>query len=72
MIKKAINLISKLILENNDSNLDLQQFCKYYSIEELNMKKIQNKNPFSILHLNIHSLQLHKNDLDVLLDSLNI
>ena len=30
--KKAINLISKLILENNDTDLNLQQFCKYYSI----------------------------------------
>ena len=71
---KAINNISKLILENNDStmNNDKNQFCRYYSIDKFISSNFQKQRPFSIFHLNIHSLQFHKNDLDVLLDSLNV
>ena len=46
-------------------------FCNYYSINEFCSKIPQKKQFFGIFHLNINSLQFHKNDLDVLLDSLN-
>ena len=65
---KSINLLSKLILENNDSNNS--NFCNYYTIDDFVTKKFNNTNYFSIFHLNTHSLQFHKQDLDILLDSL--
>ena len=34
--KKAINYISKMILENNDPNSNNGNFCNYYSIDDLN------------------------------------
>ena len=69
--KKSIKFVSKLILENNDPFSQNDNFCNYYSINEFCSKIPQNKQFFGIFHLNINSLQYHKKDLDVLLDSLN-
>merc|ERR1712045_1093882 len=62
------------ILENNDStmNNDKNQFCRYYSIKKFVSSNFQKQKPFSIFHLDIHSLQFHKNDLDILLDTFNV
>ena len=68
--KKLINLLSKVISENNDPNIQ-NSICKYYSIEDFSGKKYQTNKYFSIFHLNIESLQFHKNDLDILLDNLH-
>ena len=47
------------------------QPCKYYSIDDFCNSKYNSKQFFSLLHLNIHSLQKHKSDLDILLKQLN-
>ena len=70
--KKSINHISNLILENNDPGNENSNFCNYYTVDEFVSKKFDNTNNFSIFHLNTHSLQYHKNDLDILLDSLKL
>ena len=69
--KKLINFLSKTISENNDPNIQ-NDLSKYYSIDKLVDKKINKNNYFSIFHLNIHSLQFHKNDLYILLDALKL
>ena len=68
--KKLINLLGKIVMKNNDPNIK-SSICKYYSIDDFCSKKFQTKQYFSILHLNIESLQFHKNDLDILLDNLH-
>ena len=70
--KKFINHIANLILENNDSVIRNKKFCNYYTTDEFCLKNFQNTQYFSIFHLNIHSLQFHKSDLDILLDTLKL
>ena len=64
-----MNLLGKVIPENNDPNIK-NSICKYYSIEDFGAKKYQPSKYCSIFHLNIESLQFHKNNLDILLDNL--
>ena len=66
-----MNFLSKIIMENTDPEYK-NTICKYYSIDDFNSKGFNANQYFSIFHLNIHSLQLHKNDLDILLDTLNL
>jgi len=68
--KKSMNYLSNLILQNNDPNNQNSNFCKYYNLDEFTKKEFDPTKHFSLLHLNIHSLQFHKNDLDILLDTL--
>ena len=68
--KKSINHISNLILENNDPNNENSNFCNYYTIDKFVSKNFDKTQYFSVFHLNAHSLQYHKNDIDTLLDSL--
>ena len=70
--QKTINHLSKLILENTNPNNESINFCKYYQINDFTKIKSNKINPFSLFHLNISSLQHHKTDLDILLDSLKI
>ena len=69
--KKLMNLLTKMISENNDPNIK-NSSCKYYSIDDFCSKNYQADKLFSIFHLNIDSLQYHKNDLDILLDKLKL
>ena len=68
--KKSINQISNLILETNDPNHQSKSFCDFYSIEDFVKKDFNRNEHFSIFHLNIHSLQFHMHDLEILLDAL--
>ena len=70
--KQSISHLSNLILQNNDPNNENTNFCKYYTIDQFCSKKFNNTQNFSIFHLNTHSLQYHKTDLDILLDSLRL
>ena len=67
--KKMINQLSRTIFESNDPNIR-NSYCNYYSTDEFVSKHFDMRKFFSIFHLNIHSLQFHKKDLDVLLDTL--
>ena len=68
--KKSINQISNLILETNDPNHQSKSLCDYYSIDDFVKKDFNQNEHFSIFHLNIHSLQFHMHDLEILLDAL--
>ena len=60
-----------MILETSDPDSQNSNICKYYSIDDFRKNKYNSKQFFSLLHLNIHSLQKHKPDLDILLKQLN-
>ena len=66
-----VSFLSKTIFESNDPTIKNSQ-CKYYSAEDFCSKSFDTNKYFSIFHLNIHSLQYHKNDLDTLLDLLKV
>ena len=75
MIRKINNSVSKGFdiddqIEDDD---DLQPIdCKYYTIEEFNGKRHNSIKNFSILHLNIHSLEFHIEELRVTLQMINL
>ena len=56
-------------IPENDHDQPLS--CSYYSCEEFVKAKIEPHKNFSILHLNIHSIQLHVEELRILLHALN-
>ena len=45
--------------------------CKYYTIDQLNKQKFNYIKYFSILHLNIHSLELHIEELNSAINLIN-
>ena len=76
MFFKGINDFNNQQINNNeiaiDEDFDLSPIidCKYFDINSFKIFKEDNKK-FSILHLNIASLEKHKDELDNLLASLN-
>ena len=70
--EKLNNLIAQANLNKEcDTESDQHISCNYYSCEDFVNAKFQAKNNFSIFHLNIHSIQLHINDLSNLLHALD-
>ena len=69
--KEITDLISKLILENTDPDSNNKNFCSYYETEDFIKAKFDNNTNFSILHLNIASLQFHFEELKILLKMLD-
>ena len=77
LVRKINNSISKGFInisdDDSDDDDDVQPIdCKYYSIEELNGKKHNSIKNFSILHLNIHSLEFHIEELRIALQLINL
>ena len=71
-INNAINGISLDVNNDEDDDCDGTSFdCKYYSIPEFESKKFKSEKTFSILHLNIHSIELHIEDLRIVLEMLD-
>ena len=63
MIKKLnVAIGSGMSIDHDDEDINPIN-CKYYTIEEHNKKKFDSTKHFSILHLNIHSLEFHIEDL---------
>ena len=54
-----------------DNEFDQPLTCSYFSCEDFVNAKIEAGKNFSILHLNIHSIQLHIEELRILLRALN-
>ena len=54
-----------------DNDFDKPLSCSYYSCEEFINAKLEAHENFSILHLNIHSIQLHIEELRILLHALD-
>ena len=56
--------------EDNDDFEELTN-CKYYSANAFKKEKFSNTDTFSILHLNIHSIERHFDEIQILLHLLN-
>ena len=67
-LNKLNNLIKRTSVESSedDDNLSLTN-CKYYKINEFIEAKFELTKSFSIFHINIHSIQLHFEELKLLL-----
>ena len=73
IINKINNLIelSNCINDESDSEYDQQIPCNYYSSVEFIKAGFQSSKNFAILHLNIHSIQLHIEELRIILGILD-
>ena len=58
-------------MENTDPENKNNKFCNYYDVEKFTKKRFKSDLNFSVLHLNIASLQFHFEELKVLLQLLN-
>ena len=69
LFNKLNNLTSQnsgdTVSDNNDDEISIN--CKYYSIKDFSHSKFNAPKSFSILHLNIHSIQLHIEELRLVL-----
>ena len=80
IIDKLNNLITqantRVIHDDDDNDYDGPDFdqplsCSYYSCEDFVKAQFESHKNFSILHINIHSIQRHIEELRVVLDSIN-
>ena len=60
-----------MIIENTDPDNINHNFCSYYETEDFIKAKFDPNSNFSILHLNIASLQFHFEELIILLKMLD-
>ena len=68
-INKKFNSLSD---DKEDEEDDISPInCNYYDIDEFNKAKFNPSKSFSILHLNIHSIQKHIEELRITLNLLN-
>ena len=61
---------TRVINEENESDYNQPVTCNYYSIKEFTECKFNTRKTFSIMHLNIHSIQLHIDELRYFLNML--
>ena len=75
LFNKLNQIINKSTFNQDDNNTEdedqLQIDCNYYNIDEFSDAKFNASKSFSLLHLNIHSIQFHIEDLRILLQMLN-
>ena len=72
MDKKLFEQINKAVSIQSDENEDEDDIetymdCKYYGIDDFKNKKFKSDKTFSVLHLNIHSIQCHLKELRYIL-----
>ena len=70
-LNQSINDFVPIQDTNDDDNVNSIINCKYYSIDEFTSAKFKQDKSFSILHLNIHSIELHIDELRIVLEMLN-
>ena len=71
-INKAIfNNTHNIDADEEDNDIETNTNCKYYGVEEFTTAKFNSDKTFSVLHLNIHSIQLHIAELRIILEMLN-
>ena len=61
---------TRVINEENESDYNQPVTCNYNSIKEFTECKFNTRKTFSIMHLNIHSIQLHIDELKYFLNML--
>ena len=71
LARKINDAISKGTDYDNDDDNENSINCKYYTIDSFNKQKFKANNYFSLLHLNIHSVEFHIDELRTTLQLLN-
>ena len=74
IIDKLNNLVAQSNIDKDDSESEFEQPipCYYYTCDEFIKASFQSSKSFSILHLNIHSIQKHIiEELQIILIALN-
>ena len=73
MFDRINNWVNELNSTNlEDNNIEANEMnCNYFTIDEFNGIKNNSNESFSILHLNIHSIQLHIDEFRIFLNTLN-
>ena len=71
IIDKLNNLVAQSNKDDSESEFDQPISCSYYSCDEFIKASFQSSKSFSILHLNIHSIQKHIEELQIILIALN-
>ena len=74
IINKINNLVSQFCNDNDESDSDDNVpfiDCQYFSVDSFKSKKFDSSKEFSILHLNIHSVEAHIEDLRIVLQLIN-
>ena len=74
LTRKINAAVSRGLNYDNDESDDRSNLtdCKYYSLESFNQQKFGNKNYFSLLHHNIHSVEFHIDELRPTLQMLDL
>ena len=57
--------------DDDDGDVEINMNCKYYGTDDFQKAKFKEEKTFSILHLNIHSVQRHIGELRIVLKMLN-
>ena len=70
-IYNSIHNITADIDNDDEEDFEVNMNCKYYGTEDFLKGKFKENKTFSILHLNIHSIEYHIEDLRILLHMLN-
>ena len=62
----------KFLIKDDDDDDEFEEIndCKYYSADSFRKAKFSTSNSFSVLHLNVHSIERHIDEIQVLLDHL--
>ena len=71
VVKNYNNNISNNTDDDDDDNDVSPVDCSYISIEEFKLKKFNSSREFSTLHLNIHSVEAHIDELRIILKQIN-
>ena len=74
LFNKLNNIINQNSINQDENAEDKDQppiDCKYYNLNEFSDAKFNASKSFSMLHLNIHSIQFHIEDLRIILQMLN-
>ena len=73
MIEEINKAIDRGFDINEDGDNEISPInCKYYTINEINDQKFNSIKQFSIMHLNIHSLEFHIEELQIILKLINL
>ena len=70
-IYNSIHNVTADIDGDDEDDIEINMNCKYYGTEDFHKAKFKEKKTFSILHLNVHSIEFHIEELRILLHMLN-
>ena len=70
-VYNAIHNISDNLDEEDNEDVEINMNCKYYGTEDFLKAKFKEEKSFSVLHLNIHSIERHIVEFKIILQMLD-